>query len=234
MKKQYENFINSMHLAFTLAEVLIVLGIIGIIAELTIPDLYANFQKQVYITSAKKAYSVLSSATSSLIYDNSGIWDNSSADGAVLSKNMADSYSKYFSYIKKDYIENILTQGWLGYESSTIVLPNNSNSQRYAILLKDGMILRFYSSQNCSSGTTSGYYICGDINLDVNGNKKPNMYGKDVYTFDIVKTSDGVYKILPSGVGIDSSYTCSYNSQTQATSMGCTELVITNQPLPTN
>lgn len=37
--------------AFTLAEVLITLGIIGIVAALTIPALIGNYQKQVTITS---------------------------------------------------------------------------------------------------------------------------------------------------------------------------------------
>src|SRR5574344_693563 len=44
-------------LAFTLAEVLIVLGIIGIVAALTIPTLMANVQKQQYVTALKKFYS---------------------------------------------------------------------------------------------------------------------------------------------------------------------------------
>src|SRR5574344_2669193 len=45
------------NLAFTLAEVLIVLGIIGIVAALTIPTLMANVQKQQYLTALKKFYS---------------------------------------------------------------------------------------------------------------------------------------------------------------------------------
>src|SRR5574344_1022164 len=48
------------NLAFTLAEVLIVLGIIGIVAALTIPTLMANVQKQQYLTALKKFYSTQS------------------------------------------------------------------------------------------------------------------------------------------------------------------------------
>ena len=44
--------------AFTLAEVLITLGIIGVVAALTLPTLVANYQKQVYVNSLKKAISV--------------------------------------------------------------------------------------------------------------------------------------------------------------------------------
>jgi len=38
-------------LAFTLAEVLIVLGVIGIVAQMIIPNLVQSTQKQVYVTS---------------------------------------------------------------------------------------------------------------------------------------------------------------------------------------
>ena len=41
--------------AFTLAEVLITLGIIGVVAAMTLPSLIANHQKQVYVTGLKKA-----------------------------------------------------------------------------------------------------------------------------------------------------------------------------------
>ena len=46
--------------AFTLAEVLITLGIIGVVAAMTLPSLIANHQKQVYVTGAKKAVNTVS------------------------------------------------------------------------------------------------------------------------------------------------------------------------------
>lgn len=48
--------------AFTLAEVLITLGIIGVIAALTIPNLIANHKKQVVISRLKKAISTIGQA----------------------------------------------------------------------------------------------------------------------------------------------------------------------------
>jgi prepilin-type N-terminal cleavage/methylation domain-containing protein len=47
-----------MRKAFTLAEVLITLGIIGIVAALTMPSLVADYKKKVAITRLKKFYSV--------------------------------------------------------------------------------------------------------------------------------------------------------------------------------
>jgi prepilin-type N-terminal cleavage/methylation domain-containing protein len=44
--------------AFTLAEVLITLGIIGVVAALTMPSLIANYQKKVYVAQLQKAVNV--------------------------------------------------------------------------------------------------------------------------------------------------------------------------------
>ena len=57
------------HAAFTLAEVLITLGIIGVVAALTLPTLIQNHQKQVYVTQLKKAYSTLNNAINKMAVD---------------------------------------------------------------------------------------------------------------------------------------------------------------------
>ena len=48
--------------AFTLAEVLITLGIIGVVAAMTLPVLISNHRKQVYVTQLKKSVSTLEQA----------------------------------------------------------------------------------------------------------------------------------------------------------------------------
>lgn len=49
---------------FTLAEILVTLGIIGIVSAITVPSLMSNFQKKTYETGAKKAYNTVSNAIS--------------------------------------------------------------------------------------------------------------------------------------------------------------------------
>ena len=56
--------------AFTLAEVLITLGIIGVVAALTIPTLIAKHQKKVFATRVKQTYSIVSNAFLSSVADN--------------------------------------------------------------------------------------------------------------------------------------------------------------------
>src|SRR5574344_2249191 len=63
-------------IAFTLAEVLITLGIIGVFAALTIPTLINNYEKQATVTRLKKAYSVLNQAVSLSEAENGRFSDN--------------------------------------------------------------------------------------------------------------------------------------------------------------
>ena len=67
---------------FTLAEVLITLAIIGIVAALTIPSVISNYQQQEFKTGLKKAVSVLNEAIQTNIalegetpYDNGNLYD---------------------------------------------------------------------------------------------------------------------------------------------------------------
>jgi prepilin-type N-terminal cleavage/methylation domain-containing protein len=53
---------NIKRFAFTLAEVLIVLGVVGVVAEMTIPTVYMNAEKQSAVAKLQKFYSVMSQA----------------------------------------------------------------------------------------------------------------------------------------------------------------------------
>ena len=44
---------------FTLAEVLITLGIIGVVAALTLPSLIQNYKEKATVTAVKESYSIL-------------------------------------------------------------------------------------------------------------------------------------------------------------------------------
>ena len=48
--------------AFTLAEVLITLGIIAVVAALTLPTVVSNYKKQVTVSKLQKAYSTINNA----------------------------------------------------------------------------------------------------------------------------------------------------------------------------
>lgn len=66
---------NSRKIAFTLAEVLITLGIIGVVAALTLPALIANYREKAFVVAAKKNYSVLTNAINKWNVENGAIGD---------------------------------------------------------------------------------------------------------------------------------------------------------------
>ena len=61
---------NTRRVAFTLAEVLITLSIIGIVSAMTIPNLISKYQERVTVTKVKQAYSMLSQAYLYAINEN--------------------------------------------------------------------------------------------------------------------------------------------------------------------
>ena len=69
--KNFFKGIEKKEIAFTLAEVLITLGIIGIVAAMTIPTLITNNQKKQTVVKLQRAISVLNQAYK-LSYDDVG------------------------------------------------------------------------------------------------------------------------------------------------------------------
>jgi len=181
--------------AFTLAELLIVLGIIGIIAALTMPALIANHKKQETVTKLKKTVSILNQAMKLSEVDNGEYqhWDDSYEMGAPA----------YFDKYWRPYL-NILkecnTYKACDYNSNTpFVHANNSTDSgsfiaqnlRTAVRLSDGVTLVIYTGVGYSNGTTGSN---NQVRVDLNGGNKPNKYGRDV--FQLTRTSTG---ILPDG-----------------------------------
>ncbi len=108
-------------LAFTLAEVLIVIGIIGVVAEMTIPSLMISYRKQAAVTRLRATYSIISQALS-LAEEDYGDFNSWNWDPAIL--NMDSWYETYLKpYMRAtkdldvkaksngDYVQFILTNG---------------------------------------------------------------------------------------------------------------------------
>ena len=55
---------------FTLAEVLITLGVIGVVAALTVPNVLQSHQKKVWVTQLQKAYNQVSNAAVQYLSEN--------------------------------------------------------------------------------------------------------------------------------------------------------------------
>lgn len=181
--------------AFTLAEVLITLGIIGVVASITIPTLMNNIQDAQLKTAWKKAYSVLSQATSQIVKDNGGTLKGicNNLDAACI----ATQFGKYIKIISVCTDNSayqcfpkpfFLSGGPDNADAPAIISATNDA----ILILNDGTnILIRYHDSTCSF--TNGN-PCGWMFVDVNGLKPPNKFGKDVYGISIFEN-----KILPYG-----------------------------------
>ena len=95
---------NSRKIAFTLAEVLITLGIIGVVAAMTMPSLIQNYQRHVWLTQLKKSYSVLTNGFKAMLAeDNVDFLYDTSLFNSIKPIN---EYGRYCSLNNRD----ILTQ----------------------------------------------------------------------------------------------------------------------------
>lgn len=151
--------------AFTLAEVLITLGIIGIVAAMTLPSLVGKYQKKDTVAKLKKVYSVLQQATISAkeTYGEVDSWD------------FSDSYEfgqKYFKpYLKVIVDEKDKTHEWSDLTGHT------TTSEAPTLILTDGTYI--FIKLNTYSGYDARYHIL----VDLNGEQKPNKLGRDLFAF---------------------------------------------------
>ncbi len=209
---KYERvFMRERFKGFTLAEVLITLGIIGIVAAMTIPTLQANYQKQEYITKLKKAYTTFNQALIQISADMgcpgdlkcTGLFVGYSYEPESIAPPGFTKFSieirKYFKILKlcKGYsIAPLAERGCfsdsvgLNYEGTgTRVTFDHAGVTRF--ITTDGVAYNIYTNTDCSSNISSNFskhltQVCGTLSIDVNGPQKgPNNFGRDIFRFYI-------------------------------------------------
>ncbi len=215
--------------AFTLAEVLITLGIIGVVAALTIPTLVNNYRKKQFETGLKKEYSVLLQALDMYKQDNE----------TPLKKEDTDQSHGEFKNKIKPYLKILVDCGdeQAGkYEAKCVQNGYYTQDKKYTyktysgnianedlfddgqIILNDGSHLLFENVGNRGAVFVS---------IDVNGyNKLPNKWGEDVFTFQLM--NDG--KLLPMGaegtIYADENTFCSKTSSNRFNGIACANRAI--------
>ena len=169
--------------AFTLAEVLITLGIIGIVAALTLPTLTSRYQEKVFITRLEKTYSILVSAYKLAVEENGSStgWGLSfDEDGATL---LAEKMKPYLNVTKDcgiDKKQMCLPDRYYDYKGQFLNYAGTQANSAYVVALADGTVLQFRGQDSSHALFPDGF-----IYVDLNGKKRPNRYGVDVFGFDI-------------------------------------------------
>lgn len=205
-------------LAFTLAEVLITLGIIGVVAAMTIPTLI-NKTNDLELKSAwKKEYSTFSQAFTQIVNDNGG-----SVMGVFATNTGGEALKDAFKsklLVTKNCIGDS-SQGGTGSGSAISGCWHPMSGYKYlngtvstdnmlypGLILNDGAFVVFASSSStCTDATITGadFTRCGWLTVDVNGFKGPNVTGKDIFGMAITPT-----ELIPNGArgGYDPTIYC--------------------------
>lgn len=148
---------------FTLAEILVTLMIIGVIAGVTIPSLLQSTRQKEYYTGYKKAFSVASQAFERQVADYNyktiiARQDTNNQENFV-------EFSKYFS-VSKQCFNNNNKECW-DEKGEKLYANSQPTNDSYAFVDTSGMAWSLYSN---------GENI---LLVDMNGLKGPNEYGKD-------------------------------------------------------
>lgn len=215
-------------IAFTLAEVLIVLGIIGIICEMTIPTLVQSTREQVAAAQLKKTYSTLSQAF------NLAVQANGTPDNENWGNNSTDVFNKLIPYLKVTkncgtgpgcFPPNVLYRkldGGVDYDEAVF----DTDTRYSRIQLNDGSSIAFFYVSWLAGSNDYGQFC-----IDINGPKPPNKYGIDVFIFEMFKD-----RINPCGTKINGHYSfpenCTKDGDPNASptrnGLGCAAWVIYN------
>jgi prepilin-type N-terminal cleavage/methylation domain-containing protein len=219
---------------FTLAEVLITLGVIGVVAVLTIPGVMKNYKNRLYVSQLEKVYSQLTDATQAIMndehvdnfYETTAGQTQSCSDAAngACEAGLGYFLNNYFKVSKR----NCLAANKNGCMSSSASVYKTIS----------GTSITGASANYCIQ-TVSGAAICGFYNpanscmslvVDVNGIAEPNVAGRDVFSMDIHK--NGSFSDYGSGC-VDTSSGCAASSCTTGgtngvydAACGCTANVI--------
>ena len=174
---------------FTLAEVLITFAIIGVVAALTIPTLITNYQKKETVTKLQKAYAEIYQA-------------------------LRMSEAKYGD--PEDWIkDSILFAN--RYLANTINITEICDSNNYNCWAETHDTLAGIEAKNASSYKTPSFLTVGgyavkfwvggsaeykrhyQFIIDINGKKKPNIVGKDTFSYSYVREANGGWSLVPAG-----------------------------------
>ncbi|MDR1327199.1 MAG: type II secretion system GspH family protein [Heliobacteriaceae bacterium] len=198
--------------AFTLAEVLITLGIIGVVAALTMPALIAKHKEKQTVVKLKKVYSTLSNAVMLAVNENGTPDEWTDTEWFYLNDTITDALlEKLLPYLR---VSKYCGRMPCGANYSVTMLngdgwgPMNAGGHYGGIFLQDGTYIRAFAQG------PFGVYV-----VDVNEKKPPNVLGKDVFRFQI----DAKGKVMPVGMG--SLAACKLSSN----GYGCAAWVIFNE-----
>jgi len=230
------NIANKKRKGFTLAETLVTLVVIGVVAAIVIPTVIQNTQQAEYKTSFQKIYASFSQASLNIITANAGTMVGAYGN----SDDLFNLYANQMSFVKtcpENTSPNVCfngssslwytlqgTAGWTSFTGASSGAQGILNNGM-TVMIKDDTA----SACNSAAYTRNGSNLeCGYIYIDVNGLKPPNRVGVDMFGFYITPYGTIPFGAPGSHVYGASTY-CSISGNNMQNGNGCAALVLLNQ-----
>ena len=183
--------------AFTLAEVLITLSIIGVVAAITMPAVINDFKVKQTVTTVKRMYNLLSQAIlkAQVEYGDVKNWEDNS-----------NSLEEYVTVIGNNLKQQFKVLDDCGtgkcehLHDAQIYTLNGSLYPKENLDLSAENVYKFQISDGGVIFIRSNTVGTADITIDINGNKAPNTMGRDIFSFAINTETNTV---SPKGEGLD-------------------------------
>ena len=164
--------------AFTLAEVLVTLGIIGVVSAMTVPTLMQNYQRQSYVTQLHKTYNEMSQALLRYQTDKNAI--NLTEAGMTSQDAVNDFIKTYFKTVQEcDTVNSCFASSYKTLSGETLPTYYFTMQNVKAYVLANGVSVRLgYNTDECAA--SNGVRIVA-VAIDINGKKGPNIGGRDLF-----------------------------------------------------
>ena len=173
----------SVRLGFTLAEVLVTLGIISVVSAMTVPTLMQNYQKKSYVTQLHKFYNEMSQALMQYQADNNAI--NLKEAGFRNQDNLNNFIRKYFKVVSECGKDRApcFAESYKKINGLDIIIDKT---------VANGDTFTLASGQTVNISYTEGTYkFLVALLIDVNGQKGPNIQGRDLFEMYIYDPNSG-------------------------------------------
>ena len=183
--------------AFTLAEVLLTLGIIGVVSAMTVPSLMQNHQRKTYVTQLHKVYNELQQAF--IQYQNDKNALNLKEAGLTSKESVKTFLNEYLKIIQgcDGIVAPCFASSYKNINSGAVSVSSVWNG--YCVTLASG-------SSFCMDYPTLYGGSWGYVFIDINGKQGPNILGRDAFYLAVF--TDGVLDVKGADINCRTNGVC--------------------------
>ncbi len=173
---------------FTLAEVLVTLGIIGVVSAMTVPTLMQNHQRKTYVTQLHKVYNEITQAALQYQTDKNAV--SLKEAGLTSETALYDFFKNYFKIVQD--CGDAQTPCFADTYKKISGTVSQYRCKNACVSIASGVSLGTYGHYGDAQSS-----IVETIVVDTNGAKGPNLIGRDAFVLYLY--SNGVLDDLNMG-----------------------------------